>query len=248
MRNAVLHLVTNKSSDFGSDMLPTNSSFRAFPASAGETAIRNTLKINDDLYYLLNSLVAVYAFPEVLTEFRESETTFDLNAFRLPPLTITNAEYYNTATTNFNVVLQPATFPTDGYFNWTVSYNNESSLDIYCCNQAYTVPYTKSLSLDGCEVIEAIWPEVSGLSGGFKLPITSSWATGYVIQLYVPPISFPYKAAVDLITALPGTSKVLADAGVARNFFNAQSDIEKYALLMLAISRPDIRNPVASTC
>lgn len=248
MRNAVLHLITNKASDFGNDMLPTNSTFRAYPASAGETAIRDALKINSDIYYLLNSLVAVYAFPEVLSEFRESETTFDLNAFRLPPLTITNAEYYNTTTTNFNVMLQPSTFPTEGYFDWTISYNNETSLDIACCNQSYTIPYTKSLALDGCDVIEAEWPKVSGLSGGFKLPVTFYWSTGYAIQLHVPPISFPYKAAIDIAVALPGTAKILADAGVARNFFNAQSYIEKYALLMFAISRPDIRNPYTPTC
>lgn len=248
MRNAVLHLITNKSGDFGSSLLPSYSSYVPHTPSAAEQAIRTALKINDGLYYLLNSMTAVYAFPCVLADFNETETTFRLSDFNSDPLQIVNASYYNTTSSNFSLKLKPTTFPESNYFNWVVSYNDSSTLNFYCCNQAFTVAYTLSLADDGAQVISADWPSVSGMGGGLKLPAGQTWASDYTINIYAPPITFPYEAAVAKASQLPGTANILSEAGVARNFANAQSAIEKYALLMLAISRPELRNPYIKNC
>ncbi len=248
MRNAVLHLITNKSGDFGSALLPSYSTFNPVVPSSEETALREALKINDGLYYLLNSMAAVYAFPFLLADFKETETTFKLSDFRSDPLQVYNATYFNTPTNNFSILLKPTTFPEAGYFNWTISYNDEDTLNIKCCNKAYTISYTRLTASSGAPVITATWPAETGMQGGFQLPAGASWSSGYFINLTVPALTFPYAVAVAKASQLPGTAKILNDAGLARNFANAQSAIEKYGTLMLALARPDIRNTYAVSC
>lgn len=242
MRNAVLHLITNKTSNFGSDLLPTYSAFYPYTATPAEEAIRSALKINTSLYYLKNSLISVYSFPEILTEFKESSTTFDISKFLTEEVLVENAEYYNTTASNFAVTNHPVTFPDLSYFRWSIKYVDGTNLLFNCCNASFTIPYTLYQLTGGRIALDAAWPTISGLKGGFKLLAGASWSTGAVINLYVPPSSFPYTAAVNIVSDLPGTARVLADAGLARNFSNAQSGIEKYALIMLALARPDIRS------
>lgn len=242
MRNAVLHLITNKASNFGSDLLPSYSSFYPYTATPAEEAIRTLLKINDGLYYLKNSLIAVYAFPEILAEFRETSVTYDISKFMTEEIVLEQAEYYNTSTSNFSVTNHPSTFPDDTYCRWRIKYVDGTNLLFLGCNAAFTIPYNIYHLAGNRVAIDAEWPAISGLKGGFKLAEGTSWATGTYISMYAPPASFPYTAAVNLASNLPGTARLLAEAGIARNFSNAQSGIEKYALLMLALARPDIRN------
>lgn len=237
MRNAVLHLITNKTDSFGITGLPTSSLFRPYVPTAAETAIREALHINDGSYYLTNSLAAVYAFPDILAEFKETESTFLLHNIIGDELLITNASYYNTPTTNFNIAHNPVVLPGADYFNWRLTYNNSSVLNIKYANKHATITYTLE-----DRVLTADWPLDSGIRGALQLDTDYIWTQGAQVSLYVPPVSFPFTAAVKIVTDLPGTSTVLNNSGLARNYFNAQSGVEKYALLMLAIARPDLRN------
>lgn len=237
MRNAVLHLITNKSDNFGISGLPTISTFKPYVPTAAETAIREALLINSGSYYLTNSLAAVYAFPDILSEFKETDSTFLLHNIIANELIITNASYYNTATSNFNITHDPVTFPGVNYFNWYVAYNNNNVLNIRYANKNAVVPYTLT-----DRVLTVEWPTDSGIRGALQLDTDFVWASGAQVSLYVPPVSYPFTAAVNIASNLPGTASVLNNSGLARNYFNAQSGVEKYALLMLAMARPDLRN------
>lgn len=252
MRNAVLHLISNKSGGFGVSAFPSYSSYTPYTPTEAEEKIRTTLLINNASYYLINSMVAVYSFPEVLSEFRETSRTFQFNDLPRPTVGITGASYANTDTANFNIVNIPQTFPSASYFNWTIYYQDFETLGIKACDKNFIVPYSATSVTQGStayNLITADWPTELGIKAGFALDPGLSWSLNTTIQLYVPPVTFPYGKALDAVKYLSEFSTVLNTSGLATQYFSAQSDIEKYAILMLAIARPDLRNPItASNC
>jgi hypothetical protein len=252
MRNAVLHLITNKSGNFGSSVLPENSFYSPHTPTEAEEFIRSRLLINDSNYHLVNSMLAVYAFPEILSDFRETSRTFDFKDLQKNVVTIAGATYANTTTENFNIVNVPTTFPSVNYFNWTIKYQDYENLVFIGCDTAYTVPYTLTETVQDAvtyRIISAEWPAVSGIRGGFYLDPATDWSTGNSFSLTVYPAIFPYEAAINYVNKFSATSTLLTNTGLARNYYNAQSYIEKYATLMLALADADNNNPkVVSDC
>jgi len=243
MINAVLHLVTNKGGNFGSSLLPSYSNFTPYTEESYETIVRQALMINSGLYYLINSLISVYSFPDILSEFNETGKTFYLKDFRLSPVYISNAEYCNTQTDNFNILAVPDILPKNqNYFNCNVSYVSNTELSLSYKNKAVNISYEKSTGSDNRVIVAGEWPVDSGIKGAFKLPSGESWKAGYNINIFSQPIIYPYAEAVNEINKLSATPQLLANAGVARNYYNAQTSIEKYALLMLALANPKKRN------
>jgi hypothetical protein len=252
MRNAVLHLLTNKSGNFGSSALPENSFYSPHIPTEAEAFIRSKLLINESNYHLANSMLAVYAFPEILSDFRETSRTFDFKDLQKNVVTISGASYANTETENFNIVNVPSTFPSVNYFNWTVEYQDYENLVFNGCDTSATIPYTLTDTVQGAttyRIISAEWPTVAGIKGGFSLDPTTDWSTGNSFSLTVYPAIFPYEAAINYVNKFAETATLLTDAGLARNYYNAQSYIEKYATLTLALAEVDKNNPkVISDC
>jgi len=252
MRNAVLHLITNKSGDFGSAVLPPNSFYTPHTPTAAEEFIRARLLINDSDYHLVNSMLAVYAFPEILSDFRETSRTFDFKDLQTNAVSISGASYANTTTENFNIVNVPNTFPSLNYFNWRIEYRDYENLVFIGCDTAYTIPYTVTTTTQNAvtyRILSAAWPAVSGIRGGFYLDPATGWSTGSSISLTVYPAVFPYEAAINYVNRFSETATILTNTGLARNYYNAQSYIEKYATLMLALADADTNNPkVVNDC
>lgn len=252
MRNAVLHLITNKSGNFGSSVLPPNSFFTPHAPTDAEEFIRSRLLINDSNYHLVNSMLAVYAFPEILSDFRETSRTFDFKDLQTNAVTISGAAYANTTTENFNIVNVPTTFPSTNYFNWQLKYQDYENLVFIGCDTSFTIPYTLTTTTQGANtyrILSADWPAVSGIRGGFALDPTTDWSTGNSFYLTVYPAVFPYEAAINYVNIFSQTATILNNTGLARNYYNAQSYIEKYATLMLALADVDNNNPkVISDC
>jgi hypothetical protein len=252
MRNAVLHLITNQSGFAGSEVFPINSFYVPHTPNAAEEFIRSRLLINESNYHLTNSMLAVYAFPEILADFRESSITFSFKELQRNTVTISGASYVNTPTENFNILNVPNTYPSSNYFNWTIKYQDYENLVFVGCDSAYTIPYTLTETMQGAtayRIISAAWPAVAGIRGGFALDATTDWSTGNSFSLNVYPAIFPYEAAINYINNFAETSTLLNNTGLARNYYNAQSYIEKYATLMLALADADKNNPkTASDC
>jgi len=252
MRNAVLHLITNKSGNFGSSALPENSFYSPHTPTEAEAFVRSKLLINDSNYHLVNSMLAVYAFPEILSDFRETSRTFDFKELQRNVVTISGASYANTETENFNIVNVPDTFPSDNYFNWTIKYQDYENLVFIGCDAGYTIPYTLTETVQDAvtyRIISAEWPAVAGIKGGFSLDPSTDWSTGNSFSLTVYPALFPYEAAINYINNFAETATLLTNTGLARNYYNAQSYIEKYATLMLALADADKNNPkIESDC
>lgn len=243
MRNAVLHLVSNQSG-FNIPFLPEVSSYVPYTTTPAEDRIRSLLHINTSAYHLISSLISVYSFSEILAEFNETIRTFDFHNLLPTELHITGATYANTESENFNILPKPVSFPSPSYYNWTVQYADEDSLLLIACDSRFVVPYALSTVVEDSEtyrVLSGEWPAVTGIKGGFALDDTTAWVPGGSFTLIVPPISFPYDKAVAVVSRLSELPGVLNKAGLARNFYNARSDIEKYALIMLALARPASR-------
>lgn len=250
MRDAVLHLISNKSNGFNVPCFPAYSSYTPYTPTEQESVIRDKLFINSSSYHLINSMLAVYSFTDILSEFRETSRTFNFIDLPVTEVSITNATYGNTDTVNFNILNIPNSFPTPNYFNWEIRYQDDEFIVLSCCDTVYTIPYTLTSVTQNSttyRLLTSDWPEVTGIKGGFILDSTLSWSYGNKITLTVPPVIFPYEQAIKLADKLSETAHVLNNSGLARNYYNAQSSIEKYALLMLAISRPDLRNPKSNS-
>lgn len=246
MRNAVLHLLTNKVGGFNSSVLPTNSFYKPYKPTAAETFVRDKLLINSTNYHLANSMLAVYSFQEIYSEFRESSTTFSIKDLQENKVTISGASYANTSTENFNIVNIPTSFPSVNYFNWQIKYQDFDNLIFVGCDTTAVIPYELTeTTQDGntYRIITADWPAVAGIKGGFSLDPETDWSLGNSFSLTVYPAVFPYGAAVAYINDFAETATILNTSGLARNFYNAQTDIEKYATLMLALANPALRNP-----
>jgi hypothetical protein len=248
MRNAVLHLITNKAKDFGIEGLPLISSFVPATPTEAESKIRKALLINDSPYHLINSLSAVYAFEEILAEFNESSRTFELYSLPRNYLHITGADYANTASENFNIAYSPSSFVKAGTLAWKIKYNNSTSINLIYAGISVTIPF----SIDSNKVLSATWPLDSGIRGGFKIPDDKEWSIGSLseISLNVAPVSFSYADTIAYLKRFYSNSLygVLNESGLGKNFAAAQSAIEQYAIVMLAIGKPDIRNTYVSTC
>lgn len=248
MRNAVLHLITNKKDNFNLDGLPTSSNYTPFVPTESETKIRDALFINSSPYYLINSLVAAYTFEEILAEFNESERTYELYALPKMPLILSGASYANTADQNFNIAFKPSSFIKPVNLNWSIKYNTEQTLDLQYAGNFVSLNY----SIDANKVLSADWPSDSGIRGGFKIPEDKEWSIGSLstISIVVPPVSFPFDAAISYLKRFHSNDlyKLLNEYGLSRNFLNAQSSIEQYALILLALAKPGIRNPKSSAC
>lgn len=250
MRNAVLHLISNKSGDFNSSLFPENSFYTPQVTTPEEDFIRTKLFINDSNYHLVNSMLAVYAFPEILMEFRESATTYDFKDLQQNIVTITGANYANTSTENFNIVNIPDKFPTPNYFNWQVKYQDSGHAVFSGCDSSISIPCSLTSTTQGStayNILTADWPAQAGIKGGFALDTNTSWSYGTSFSLYVYPAVFPYEAAIAYINKFSEVSTVLNNTGLSRNYYNAQSAIEKYATLMLAIANPAVKNPATTS-
>lgn len=248
MRNAVLHLITNKSGGFGSSVFPNNSFYTSHTPSEAESFVRSKLLINDSTYHLVNSMLAVYAFPEILSDFRETSRTFDFKNLQKNSVTISGASYANTPTENFNIVNIPNSFPSVNYFNWQIKCQDYENLVFIGCDASYTIPYTLTETTQDAvtyRIVSADWPSVSGIKGGFSLDASTDWSYGNSFSLTVYPAQFPYTEAINYINKFAETATLLTDTGLARNYYNAQSSIEKYATLMLALANTDKNNPQA---
>jgi hypothetical protein len=246
MRNAVLHLITNNAGAFGSPVLPENSFYTPHLPTAAEDFIRSKLLINASNYHLVNSMLAVYAFPEILSDFRETSRTFDFKDLQKNIVTISGASYANTPTENFNIVNVPTTFPSASYFDWTIKYQDYENLVFIGCDTSYTIPYALTETVQDAvtyRIISAEWPAVTGIKGGFSLDPSTDWSTGNSFSLTVYPSVFPYEAAINYVNKFAQTPTLLTASGLSRNYYNAQSYIEKYATLMLALADVNKNNP-----
>ncbi len=248
MRNAVLHLITNKKNNFGLEGLPTTSNYTPFVPTEAEDKIREALFINSSAYHLVNSLTAAYTFEEILAEFNESERTYELYALPRISLTVTGASYANTSEQNFNVAFNPDFFIKPNNLNWSIKYNTTETLDLNYAGKITSLPYT----VDSNKILSAEWPADSGIKGGFQIPADKEWSLGSLstIAMTVPPISFPYSETIDFLKRFYSSYlyTLLNEYGLSRNFLNAQSGIEQYALVLLALAKPGIRNPKVSSC
>jgi len=234
MQDSVLHLLTNRSADFGNIIFPIISSYVPHQEGVVESELRTFLKLRsgDPAYYLLGVISAIHAFPEVYEEFKETDFTYELVNYQRPVDTVVGGAFKNAYGKVFNISRRPKSFPVS--FDIVVNYKDSSQVRIYIGEDSYDVDYiirnTHDLDID--------WPVESGISG--ILTPYSTWTQGAAVIATNQPVSYPYEAVAAEVLKNTSYIKFLSELSLLKNMYSAQSAIEKVAILALAISNPTV--------
>jgi hypothetical protein len=238
MRNSVLHLLTNRNSNFASGIFPQSGTYEAHEEGREEAALRDFLKLRpqDHAFYLVGMLNAVYSFSEIYEEFRESDRSFSLSDYVREADTFDGGVLVNSAGKSAAIQRYPLEFPIE--FEISVKYLSETEVKIFLGKSEMTAPY--SIRTAG---IDIDWPITLGV-GGLLLPDgvdwKVNWKTGASFKMRHEPLSFPYGALDRKIGNNPDYLKLLVDAALIRQYYSAQTAMERVAILCLALARPDL--------
>lgn len=230
MQNAVLHLLTNRAGDFGSTIFPNSSVYTPHSESKVEESIRSLLKLRtgDSPYFLINIMGAIYAFPEIFAEFKETNTSFQFSDYVRPPNTVSGGSIVSMYGKTVSYSRIPNQYPID--FEITISYKDSEKVRIIIDDVEHEANYT----IRGDGFMDIDWPEISGLSG--IVQPNTSWNVGSLIRVYHQPVSYPYKAVVDCVLKNTDYISYISSTGLLKNMYSAQTDLEKVAILGLVIS------------
>lgn len=231
MRNAVLHLLSNKADGFRSPIFPESSDFVPVVETEAQAKIREFFKLQhpDSDYYLMGAMTAVYAYPDILSDFQETDMTFRLSDWRRDPDWITGGTYAH-AQGQFYLHYSPDQWPAP--LTWVITYLDDTTLSIRAGDRRYIVKYHTSSS----DVLYPEWPEALGIRGGIDLD--STWASSSVVEIGHTPTAYPYDVVVDKLDTMNETFLVLEDEDLTQQYFTAQASIEKVAVVLLALANP----------
>lgn len=230
MQDSVLHLLTNRASSFGTNIFPESTVYVSRVETEVEAKLRTFLRLrnNDPAYYLIHIMAAIYTFPEVLDEFNETSRTFNFSDYTRPSDTLVGGSLINKYGKVASFQRVPVAYPVD--FEMTIAYKDNSKVVITVDDIAYEVNYT----IRDMTFLDIDWPVESGLSGIVSL--NEAWESGSVVRVFHQPINYPYKAVADTIFKNTDYISFLSETRLLKNMYSAQTDIEKVAILGLAIS------------
>ena len=234
MRDSVLHLLTNRASNFGSPIFPRYSDYTPHEETEVETIIRDLLYLRPTAgaYHLIGLLAAVYAFPEVYQEFKESDRTYDLADYTKSPTVMVGGKFAGSPQRILTFNRIPIEFPVS--FDMSIAYKDPLEVRILAGNTNFDVPFfVRNNKLD------IQWPVETGITGLLD-PDGGVWAQGSIITINHEPGCYPYKILADILLKNSTAIQYLNSVGLLKNFFSAQSSIEKVAIMALAISNPSL--------
>lgn len=235
MRDAVIHLITNRSGDFHHPSLATLTSYTPTARVGVEVEVRQALRLDDveTDYYAVASAMAVYAFPDILAEFGETARSVDFSMWRPDDDTIVGGEFANTNQDVFRIARMPREWPVATV--WRITYV-EDGARITLDNQPALLAPARAVG----DYLHVEWPEELGVAG--KIKLDSTWQSGSELQIYHTPPSFPYGLALQAMLAVPGAIQLIQAKGYMELYWGAQTDIERYAAAMAALADPATHN------
>lgn len=231
MINAVLHLVTNRAGDFHHPAFASAVDFTPHAETEDEKSLRTFLQLRDTTtdYYVVGALNAIYAFPDILAEFGETQRTFNLARWRKDNDGFYPGSFVNTNAHVFSVQRIPNEFPVD--MEWILSYLDAQTMKIQLASKTYLAP----VRISG-DILYVEWPEELGIKGAIKLEV--AWDSSARMTLSHTPVGFPYGKIVEHVVHRDDARRLLTGRGYMSHFFAAQSDMEKCALLYTALAEP----------
>lgn len=235
MENAVIYLVTNRSGDFRHPSLASCDRYTPIPEAPDEIKLRALLRLNDTStdYYVMGALMAVYAFPDILAEYRETGRSFEPTLWEPDEDVLTGGAFRDTSQDAFYLHRVPDEWPVA--MSWDIAFMDATTALVTVGDARYRVPVRASGGS-----LYATWPEALGLRGAVDLD--GSWTSGATLHLEHVPVSFPYHRAVEKVMASPGSLSLISARGYMGAFYSAQSDIEKFALALTALAWPGGEN------
>ena len=233
MQNSVLHLLTNRHADFGSIIFPKSTVYLPHTEDAIESRLRTflNLRVGDSPYYLLNVMAAVLTFPEVYAEFNDSGMSFEFSDYTRPVNSISGgASLVNKYGKSCLIARVPKVYPIN--FEILIKYKDENVLSIVVDDVTYEAIYI----IRDEDFLDIDWPAETGVNG--ILQLDSTWSTSSRIVIFHQPIAYPYKAVAESVLKNTEYISYISSLGILKNMHSAQTDIEKVAVLALAVSNP----------
>lgn len=234
MKNSLLHLLTNRESNFGSSLFPASDSYVPHTEEGAEYKLRTFLKLRegDEPYYLVGIMSAVLSFPEIYEEFQEDVTNFSLKDYRKQETTVHGGTIENFGPVHAEVLYMPTVFPPS--FTTQISYCD--NVNVYLTRGTQQVTAAFGIRDDKLEID---WPANYGIKGLIGLNGTA-WSTNTKVTITHEPDTYPYTACASMIEKNKEFFGFLNDLGLLKNFHSAQSSLEKIAIVGLAISNPAV--------
>jgi len=231
MINQIIHLVTNRSGDFHHPSLASAADYVPHVEPADEASLREFLHLKDidTDYYIIGALTSIYAFPELVGEFNETDRNFDLSLWKPDDDAFSPGDLDNSSCCIFNIHRVPTEYPV--VTQWDMSYLDATSLLIQLGTKRWVARVRESATK-----LYVDWPAELGLQGAVELD--GAWTTGYKMTLLHTPSGFPYEELARQIANREDARRILTDRGYMPYFFAAQSDLEKCAILYTALAWP----------
>jgi hypothetical protein len=231
MTNSIIHLVTNRSGDFHHPSLGAVRGYTPHRETDDETTLRTFLQLRDTStdYYVIGAIASVYAFPDLVREYKESSRTFDLTSWRKDEDGFYPGKFVNTRRDAFNVHRVAQEFPVE--MEWLLSYLDAQTLLVRLGSTRYNVPVREAGG-----ILYAEWPEELGIKGAIEL--SGSWDASTFMTLIHTPGGFPYTVLAEKLRHRDDARRLMTDRGYMSHFYAAQSAIEKCAIAYTALAWP----------
>ena len=228
MHNKFLHALTNRNFF----LHPGFRGMDDFVPSVDATAdrVRDLLGLNDTEhdYYIVGLLQAVAAFPHIRSQLDDPHVTYDLLDYRPPVAGVSGASLLGDVNGPPAITIIPAAFPTG--FEVTLVWRTTTSF---------------TMTAEGLDSIlkvrhsnGTVFPEwgACGIRGRLVLADGNAWADGCEVIISHTPVTYPYRLAVQAVSGSPHALSIIDSAGCMEAFYSSQDDVEKMAVVALALA------------
>lgn len=233
----ILNLVTNRSNNFQSPILNFESGYRARRETSEEIAIRKLLRLevgNPD-YFVIGVLQAINAFPEIKRTFPQDGVEFyDLSKWRKPATSFESGKLIPSRQGPPWIKRVADSWPVS--FLIELKYITGDAGLVRCGAFSEIVTVRTGTDADDYQLVHLDWPTKLSMNGTAKFNNLINWAPGTVLKIYHTPANFPYGAVVRSTQYSVEKNRLLVSQGLMAQYFSAQSDTEKVALLGLALA------------
>lgn len=228
MWNKLLHAVTNRNRFL-------------FPEFIGNTPftpdgnllaadVRELLQLTDTAndYYIVGVLQAMYAYPEIARQLEDPLVSYDLSRYVPPTDSIAGATLLASGTYHPTIVVPPIGFPV--HFETSLAWRTNDSALLTRGDVVETIK-VRNVGL-------MLYPEWGdcGITGSLELDDDNEWEDGCLVSITSTPVTYPYSDVVPILINSRDVVLLLTQTGVSEMFSSAQSDLEKVALVGLALA------------
>jgi len=226
--NTLLHSITNRAS-FMTEAFNVASP-RLEKPQTDYAELRSILRLDDTTtdVFVVGVLHAIELFPYIESLINDAKT-YNLADCKTQTVTIQGGEV---SPSKFGIPYFNRRLPSLSDLAIRLKFKGTSVIEIAATEGMFEVPFFYETYKT---LLHIEWPDTFHLSCGIKLQ--QHWNSTSNLSIIVPPVVYPYKAAVDAASSWHGTYNMLNAFGLLSKFYAATSQIEKLAYIAAALGK-----------